>query len=55
MPRRFLALALLLALTTTAAAAPAAPGFRVTTLDRRTIDSNELIGKKYGLVANAGS
>ena len=46
MPRRFLALALLLALTTTAAAAPAAPGFRVTTLDRRTIDSNELIGKK---------
>jgi peroxiredoxin len=47
MPRRFFALALLLALATTAAAAPAAPGFRLKTLDgRRTIDSNELIGKK---------
>ena len=47
MPRRFFALALLLALTTAAAAAPAAPGFRLTTLDsRRAIDSNELIGRK---------
>ena len=54
MPRRFLALALLLALTTTAAAAPAAPGFRVTTLDRRTIDSNELIGKNTAASLQSG-
>jgi peroxiredoxin len=50
MPRRILALALLLALTGAvpiALAAPAAPGFRVKTIDgRQTIDSNELIGKK---------
>ena len=46
MTRRFFAFALLLALTTAVEAAPAAPGFRVTTLDRRTIDSKELIGKK---------
>ena len=47
MARRFFALALLLALAATAEAAPAAPGFRLKTLDgRRTIDSNELIGKK---------
>ena len=47
MRRRVLALGLLLALAGTADAAPAAPGFRVKTLDgRRTIDSNELIGKK---------
>jgi len=50
MPRGFFALALLLALTTTAAAGPAAPGFRVTTLDRRTIDSKELIGKKIVVI-----
>lgn len=47
MTRRFLALALLIAVTTVAEAAPAAPGFRLKTLDgKRTIDSNELIGKK---------
>ena len=39
--------AVLLALAPLAEAAPAAPGFRVTTVDtRRTIDSKELIGKK---------
>ena len=47
MPRRLFALALLVALATVVEAAPAAPGFRVKTLDgRRLIDSNELIGKK---------
>ena len=47
MARRLLALALLLALPTAAEAAPAAPGFRVRTLDgKRTIDSKELIGEK---------
>jgi peroxiredoxin len=47
MTRRAFALALLVAVATVAEAAPTAPGFRITTLDdRRTIDSNELIGKK---------
>jgi peroxiredoxin len=47
MTRRLFALALLLAVTTAVEAAPAAPGFRVKTLDgHRTIDSKELIGKK---------
>jgi peroxiredoxin len=46
MRRRLFALALLLATTIAAEAAPAAPGFRVTTLDRRTVDSKDLIGKK---------
>ena len=47
MSRRLFALALLLAATTVVDAAPAAPGFRVKTLDgHRTIDSKELIGKK---------
>jgi peroxiredoxin len=47
MPRRLFAVALLLALAAGAEAAPAAPGFRVKTLDgRRTIDSKELIGRK---------
>ncbi len=41
------ALAGLLALTSVAAAAPAAPGFRVRLLDSgRTLDSRDLIGKK---------
>jgi thiol-disulfide isomerase/thioredoxin len=44
---RLLALALLLALGAAAEAAPAAPGFRLKLLDsKRSIDSNELIGKK---------
>ena len=46
MTRRALALALLIAVATVAEAAPTSPGFRLTTLDKRTIDSNELIGKK---------
>ena len=47
MPRRLLTLALLLVTVIAAEAAPAAPGFRVTTLvDRHTIDSKDLIGKK---------
>ena len=47
MARRLVALALLVLVAAAAEAAPAAPGFRVKTLDgRRTIDSNELIGKK---------
>ena len=47
MTRRVFALALLVLVAAVAEAAPAAPGFRVKTLDgRRTIDSNELIGKK---------
>ena len=45
MPRPILAAALLLSLATVAQAAPAAPGFRVKTLDGRQIDSKELIGK----------
>ena len=47
MTRRALALALLVAVAAVAEAAPTSPGFRLTTLDgKRTIDSNELIGKK---------
>jgi peroxiredoxin len=47
MLRRLLAFALLRALAAAAEAAPAAPGFRLKLLDsKRTIDSNELIGKK---------
>ena len=37
--------ALLAAMTAVAQAAPAAPGFKVETLDGRTIDSKELIGR----------
>jgi peroxiredoxin len=37
--------ALLVAMTAVAQAAPAAPGFKVKTLDGRTIDSKELIGR----------
>jgi peroxiredoxin len=40
-----LVVTLVLTLATVALAAPAAPGFRVKTLDGRQIDSNELIGK----------
>ena len=39
-------LAALLALTSTVAAAPAAPGFKVRLLDGRSLDSRDLIGKK---------
>ena len=47
MARRLVAVVLLILVAAAAEAAPAAPGFRVKTLDgRRTIDSNELIGKK---------
>ena len=47
MTRRAFALVLLIAVAAGAEAAPTAPGFRLTTLDgRRTLDSNELIGKK---------
>jgi peroxiredoxin len=46
MRRGFLAFALLLCLAAPALAAPAAPGFKVQTLDGRTIDSLEMIGKK---------
>lgn len=47
MRRALLALAVLLSLAATAHAAPAAPGFRVKLIGGgRTIDSNELIGKK---------
>ncbi len=41
-----LVLAALLALTSTSAAAPAAPGFKVRLLDGRSLDSRDLIGKK---------
>ena len=46
MGRPLLAFAALLCLAAVAHAAPAAPGFRLKTLDGRAIDSNELIGKK---------
>lgn len=46
MPRWLLTIAALLWLAGAAQAAPAAPGFKITTLDGRTIDSLELIGKK---------
>ena len=38
--------AALLSLTSSAAAAPAAPGFKVRLLDGRSLDSRDLIGKK---------
>ena len=41
-----LVLAALLAVTSTVAAAPAAPGFKVRLLDGRSLDSRDLIGKK---------
>ncbi len=41
-----LALTALLSLTSTAAGAPAAPGFKVRLLDGRSVDSRDLIGKK---------
>jgi peroxiredoxin len=42
-----LALALLLALATGSEAAPAAPGFKITMIDGKTlVDSREMIGKK---------
>jgi peroxiredoxin len=46
MPRRLFAIAVLLCLAGVAQAAPAAPGFKLKTLDGRAIDSLELIGKK---------
>ena len=46
MRRALLTFAALLSLAVAAHAVPAAPGFRVKTLDGRAIDSNELIGKK---------
>jgi cytochrome c biogenesis protein CcmG, thiol:disulfide interchange protein DsbE len=46
MLRWILVLITLVALPGAAVAAPAAPGFKVTTLDGKTIDSRDLIGKK---------
>jgi peroxiredoxin len=46
MLRRLLILLALVALPAAAIAGPAAPGFKVTTLDGKTIDSRDLIGKK---------
>jgi cytochrome c biogenesis protein CcmG, thiol:disulfide interchange protein DsbE len=46
MLRRLLILLVIAALPAAAHAAPAAPGFKVTTLDGQTIDSRDLIGKK---------
>ena len=46
MLRRVFILFVLAALPGLAHSAPAAPGFKVTTLEGRTIDSRELIGKK---------
>jgi peroxiredoxin len=46
MRRSPLLIAVLLSLAVAAHAAPAAPGFKVRTIDGRTIDSKELIGKK---------
>jgi peroxiredoxin len=46
MPRRFLAVAVLLGWAAAAHAAPAAPGFKLRALDGRIFDSLELIGKK---------
>jgi peroxiredoxin len=44
---RFVALALLLAMTASSEAAPAAPGFKVRLIDGKTsLDSRDLIGKK---------
>jgi peroxiredoxin len=45
--RRFVLLALLLAVATVSEAAPAAPGFKVRLIDgKTTLDSRDLIGKK---------
>jgi peroxiredoxin len=45
--RRLVVLALLLALATGSEAAPAAPGFKITMIDGKTlVDSREMIGKK---------
>jgi peroxiredoxin len=46
MPRWLLTFAAVLWLAGAAHAAPAAPGFKLTTLDGRVVDSLELIGKK---------
>ena len=46
MLRRLVILLALIALPAAVDAAPAAPGFKVTTLDGKTIDSRDLIGKK---------
>jgi len=46
MLRQLLILLALIALPVIAHAAPAAPGFKVTTLDGKTIDSRDLISKK---------
>lgn len=47
MSRRFVLLALLLAVATVSEAAPAAPGFKVRLIDgKTTLDSRDLIGKK---------
>jgi peroxiredoxin len=46
MRRALLTLAALLSLAVAAHAVPAAPGFRLKTLEGRAVDSNELIGKK---------
>lgn len=47
MSRRFVLLALLLAVATSSEAAPAAPGFKVRLIDgKTTLDSRDLIGKK---------
>jgi peroxiredoxin len=46
MRRALLTIAVVLCVAAAAYAAPAAPGFRVTTLDGTKIDSKELIGKK---------
>ena len=47
MSLRLVVLALLLALATSSEAAPAAPGFKITMIDGKTlVDSREMIGKK---------
>lgn len=46
MRRGVLVLTVLLGLAAAAHAGPSAPGFRVTTLDGRTIDSRDLLGQK---------
>lgn len=47
MSRRFVLLAVLLAVATVSEAAPAAPGFKVRLIDgKTTLDSRDLIGKK---------
>jgi peroxiredoxin len=46
MPRGLVVFAVILGLAAAVHAAPTAPGFKVTTLDGRSIDSLELLGKK---------